>query len=204
MFLVTSLLLVLLGFSVLTQASPTLTDRNSFRSDVRKLWEDHITWTRLYIVNALADLPSKSATAQRLLQNQTDIGNSIKLYYGDAAGEKLTTLLKSHILIAVDLIDAAKSGNTVKKEEASKRWSSNADDIASFLSGANPRNWPSTEMKSMMHEHLDLTTAQVVAGLEKNWSADIVAYDKVNEQILKMADMLSSGIIKQFPAKFNK
>jgi hypothetical protein len=175
-----------------------------FRQAMRKLWEDHITWTRLYIVSALADLPDKDVTAKRLLQNQTDIGDAVKPFYGDAAGAKLTALLRDHILIAADVIDAAKAGDAAKQSEAGKRWSANADAIASFLSDANPDHWAATEMKSMMHEHLDLTTAEVVARLKKDWTADISAYDSVHEQILKMADMLSTGIIKQFPKDFSK
>src|SRR5678815_2469589 len=90
---------VLLVFSVLpVVAAPP--SAQGLRNDMRKLWEDHITWTRLYIVSAAANLPNKDATAQRLLQNQTDIGNAIKPFYGDAAGVKLTGLLKDHILIA--------------------------------------------------------------------------------------------------------
>lgn len=173
-----------------------------FRGDMRKLWEDHVTWTRLYIVSAVADLPDKGAAAQRLLQNQVDIGNAVKPFYGDAAGAKLSALLKDHILIAVELIDAAKAGDAAKKDAAAKRWDANADDIATFLSGANPKHWPLAEMKKMMHDHLALTTTEVVSRLQKNWAADIAAYDKVHEQILKMADMLSSGIISQFPDKF--
>lgn len=169
---------------------------------MRKLWEDHITWTRLYIVSALADLPDKGATTQRLLQNQTDIGNAIKPFYGEEAGNKLSVLLKDHILIAADLIAAAKSGETAKKEDAAKRWSANADQMAALLSGANPGNWPLSEMKSMMQEHLNLTTAEVVARLQKDWAADVAAYEKIHEQILHMADMLSKGIIRQFPKKF--
>jgi hypothetical protein len=188
----------------LTQTATAALPATDFRNAMRKLWEDHITWTRLYIVSAVADLPDKDATTKRLLQNQTDIGNAIKPFYGDAAGDKLTALLKDHILIAAELIDAAKAGDTAKKEDATKRWSANADDIASFLSGANPKNWPLAEMKSMMHEHLEVTTAEVVARLKKDWTADVSAYEKVHEQILKMADMLSSGIIEQFPARFSK
>jgi hypothetical protein len=188
----------------LTQTATAALPATDFRNAMRKLWEDHITWTRLYIVSAVADLPDKDATTKRLLQNQTDIGNAIKPFYGDAAGDKLTALLKDHILIAAELIDAARAGDTAKKEDATKRWSANADDIASFLSGANPKNWPLAEMKSMMHEHLEVTTAEVVARLKKDWTADVSAYEKVHEQILKMADMLSSGIIEQFPASFSK
>lgn len=173
-----------------------------FRNDMRKLWEDHVTWTRVYIIDAAADLPSKSVTAQRLLRNQSDIGAAIKPFYGDAAGDKLTALLKDHILIAAEIIDAAKAGQTAKKDDAARRWGANADEIATFLSGANPSNWPAADMKKHMRDHLDLTTAEVVARLGKDWNGDIAAYDRVHEQILHMADMLSDGIIKQHRAKF--
>ena len=169
---------------------------------MRKLWEDHITWTRLFIVSALADLPDKSATTDRLLQNQVDIGNAIKPYYGDAAGEKLTALLKTHITTAAELVAAAKTNDSAKMADATKRWYANADEIAAFLSGANPKNWPAAEMKQMMHEHLDLTTAEAVAHLKGNWADDVAAYDKIHGQILQMADMLTAGIIKQYPARF--
>jgi hypothetical protein len=174
----------------------------AFQRDMRKLWEDHITWTRLYIVSALADLPDKDVTAKRLLQNQSDIGNAIKTFYGNAAGDKLTALLKDHILIAADLIAGVKSGDTVHSNRASARWDANANDIADFLSGANSKHWGVVEMRSMMHEHLSATTAEVAARLKKDWEGDVRAYDNVHLQILGMADMLSSGIIDQFPARF--
>ncbi len=196
-----SIPLTVFGLSLIASvASPA--SRLDFGNDMRELWNDHVTWTRLYIVSAAADLPGKEATAKRLLRNQVDIGNAVKPFYGDAAGDKLTALLKDHILIATELIDAARAGQADKKADAAKRWHKNADEIASFLSAANSGNWPLQDMKSMMREHLELTTAEVEAHLGKDWTADVAAYDEAREQILKMADMLSSGIIKQFPEKF--
>lgn len=186
----------------LAVGQPARIDRSALRGDMRKLWEDHITWTRLYIVSATASLPDKDATAQRLLRNQADIGNAIKPFYGEAAGTKLTALLKDHITIAVEIIDAAMKGDAARKDDAVKRWSVNADDIAAFLSGANPSNWPAADMKKMMRDHLDLTTAELVARLQKNWAADVQAYDNVHDEILRMSDMLSDGIARQFPTKF--
>jgi len=174
----------------------------AFQDAMRKLWEDHITWTRLFIVSAAGDLPDKGPTTERLLQNQVDIGNAIKPYYGDAAGEKLTALLKEHITTAAEVVTAAKANDTAKMTDANRRWFANADQIAAFLSEANPKNWPSAEMKRMMREHLDLTTAEVQARLKGDWAADIAAYEKVHGQILHMADMLSAGIVSQFPQKF--
>jgi hypothetical protein len=168
---------------------------------MRKLWEDHITWTRLFLVSAVADLPDKQATTDRLLKNQEDIGGAIKPYYGDEAGDKLTRLLKEHITLAAEIVAAAKAQEAAKAEEAKQRWFGNADEIAAFLSGANP-NWPKDEMQQMMHEHLNLTASEVQNRLQGNYAAEIADYEKVHEQILHMADMLSEGIIKQFPKKF--
>lgn len=191
------------GIAATSSPPSPVHSKDDFRSAMRKLWEDHVTWTRLYIVSAIANLPEKDATATRLLQNQTDIGNAIKPFYGDEAGSKLSTLLKDHIVIATELIAAAQANEEAKKTDAAKRWGQNADDLAAFLSGANPKHWPLAEMKQMLHEHLDLTTAEVVAHLQKDWTGSVAAYDKAHEQILKMADQLAEGIQKQFPAKFS-
>ncbi len=198
------LLLVCACFPVAASAGASLIDRSAFHDAMRKLWEDHVTWTRLFVVSALADLPDKGSTTERLLQNQSDIGNAIKPFYGNAAGEKLTALLKEHIVTAAELIAAAKAKDQVKQADATKRWFTNADGIATFLSTANARNWPLEEMTSMMREHLNVTTAEVVARLKSDWPADVAAYETVHGQILQMADMLSMGIINQFPERFGK
>src|ERR1043165_2159243 len=198
------LLLILLAFggAPFTAATRARAEENSksvaLQTAMRKLWEDHITWTRIFIISAAADLPDKDAATQRLLKNQVDIGNAIKPFYGDLAGEKLTMLLKEHITTAADVVAAAKANDKARLDDVNRRWFANADEIAEFLSQANPQSWPLSEMKRMMHQHLDLTTAEAVARLHGDWSGDIKAYDRVHEQILHMADMLSEGIIKQF------
>jgi hypothetical protein len=189
--------------TVTVHRSPMLTAKAfALRTDMRKLWEDHITWTRLAIISLTTGSADAQATVGRLLQNQTDIGNAIKPFYGNAAGAQLTALLRQHILIAADVIAAAKAGDSAKLADAQARWVQNADEIAATLHSVNPRNWPLEEVKAMMHRHLDLTTQEAVARLQGNWTADVAAYDKVHQQILQMADMLSEGIIKRFPARF--
>jgi hypothetical protein len=174
----------------------------AFHDAMRKLWEDHITWTRLFIVSAAADLPDKDLTAGRLLKNQEDIGDAIKPFYGEAAGDQLTALLKDHIVTAAEVLTAAKAGDAAALNEANKRWYANANDIAAFLNSANPENWPLEEMQAMMKSHLDLTLEEASARLNGDYEADIAAYDKIHAQILEMADMLSMGIVHQFPKRF--
>src|SRR5262249_34980124 len=82
------------------------------RNGMRKLWTDHATYEHNYIVSALATLPDLPAQTQRLLRNQDDIGNAIVPIYGDQAGKKLSALLRDHILIAADIVKAAKANDT--------------------------------------------------------------------------------------------
>src|SRR4029079_5007332 len=100
------------------------------------------------------------------------------------AGSQLTTLLQDHILIAADLLAAAKAGDEQGVQAASDRWYANANDIAAFLASANPENWPLMHMQRMMKEHLDGTLAEAVANLSRDFEADIAAYDAVHLQIL--------------------
>lgn len=137
----------------------------------------------------------------RLLKNQEDIGNAIKPYYGEAAGNKLAKLLKDHILIAGKIVGAAKSGDQANLKKFNTEWYKNADDIADFLSSANP-NWNNKELKELLYMHLKLVTDQVVARIKKDWDAEIMAFDEGEDHIIKLADTLSKGIIKQFPKKF--
>jgi len=174
----------------------------ALRQGMSKLWEDHVTWTRLAVISLTTGSPDTDATVGRLLRNQVDIGNAVKPFYGAKAGNALTGLLREHILIAADLIAAAKAGDSSKVTAEQTRWTANADEIATLLSSANPRFWKPAAMKAMMRSHLRLTTAEVLARLEGRWAADVRAYDRIHTQILHMADMLSDGLVKQFPARF--
>ncbi|MGP7817108.1 glycosyltransferase [Niallia sp. 01092] len=173
----------------------------ALKGDLRRLWIDHTIWTRNYIISALAGLEDQEKVLVRLLKNQEDIGNAIKPFYGDKAGDRLTELLKEHIVLAGKLVDAVKQNNEADIKKYNKEWHRNADDIAKFLSDANP-NWKLSVIKDLMYEHLKLVTDEVVARNQKDWDADIIAFDKGEDHIIMLADELANGIIKQFPAKF--
>ena len=202
----------LLGFgtSSLATASPDAAvsheapevSKRAFHDGMRRLWVDHVTWTRLFIVSFAADLPDLQPTTDRLLQNQVDIGDAIKPFYGKAAGDQLTDLLTDHILTAAQLLKAAKSNDTVAFDQAKADWYANARDIAAFLHQANPHNWSLADMRMMMRDHLDLTLQEAAQQLGGDYAASIATYDQVETEILRMADMLSAGIVAQFPSMF--
>lgn len=175
----------------------------AFHDQMRKLWEDHVTWTRLAIVTFADGSAGFSATATRLLQNQTDIGDAIAPFYGSAAGQRLGALLHDHITIAVELLQDAKSGDTAAFNDAKTRWYANANDIADFLSSLNPRSWPDAVMRAAMKEHLDQTLAEASDELQGDYAASVSDYEAIHLHILAMADLLSSGVMHQFPARFH-
>ena len=172
------------------------------RSTMRVLWSDHALWTRNVIINIVDGAPGTTEAVNRLLTNQEDIGNVIKPYYGDSAGDALTTLLKEHITTAADILVAARDDNTVAYNAALALWYVNGDEIATFLNTANPDNWQLVQWKAMMKTHLDLTLEEAAARLTGNYPADVLAYDKVYDELMMMSDMLSEGIALQFPGKF--
>jgi len=177
--------------------SPSSPAQADLRAAMRKLWEDHITYTRNLIISALSHLPDQDAVLARLLKNQDDIGSAIKPSYGPAAGDKLAALLRDHILIAVDVVKAAMSGNPQAIQMQQQRWSANAKDIAAFLAAANPY-LPQPVLEQMLQKHLDLTTKEVVSRLHHDWASDIAAYDEGHEHMLMFSDMLADAIGKQF------
>ena len=179
----------------------TSDDALSLKTNMRRLWADHVIWTREYLVAAIAATQDAPAAAGRLLKNQEQLGNSIVPYYGQTAGNALTDLLKQHILIAVDLIAAAKAGQQEEFKKHDKRWTQNALDIATFLAGANP-NWPAQDVADLLNLHLELTKKEAVARLTEKWEEDIAAFDDIFTEIMTVSDTLSDGIIKQFPDKF--
>jgi len=180
--------------------SPLSTKAMVLHDDMRRLWADHVVWTRLYIISAVGGDPSASVALSRLMKNQEDIANAIRPFYGDAAAAQLTTLLKQHISIAGELVAASAAGNTAKATDADKRGHDNAVAIATFLSGANP-NWPQATLVDMLNKHLTLTAREATDRIKKNWTEDQMTFDQIFSQAMDMADALSAGIIAQFPTK---
>jgi hypothetical protein len=168
---------------------------------MQRLWIDHVVWTRQYVVAAVDDRPEVEAAAGRLLRNQEDIGNAIVPFYGKKAGKALTDLLKEHILIAVDLVAAAKAGDGKAFKTQDKRWTRNAEDIAALLAGANPY-LTKRDVVDILYLHLSLTKDEAVARLEKDFAKDAATFDQIVTEILTLSDALSQAIVKQFPQKF--
>jgi hypothetical protein len=201
-FMITLSFLPALSTSAEAKQAECVSEANvKAKEDMRILWNEHVIYTRNYIISAVDGLEDQDVVLARLLQNQKDIGNAIKPFYGEEAGNKLADLLTEHIVLAGKIVDAAKNGKQAEVEKLNKEWYRNADDIAGFLAKANPY-WSENALKDLLYMHLQFVTDEAVARIKKDWKGNITSFDKGRAHILHLSDALTAGIVKQFPEKF--
>jgi hypothetical protein len=164
---------------------------------LRRLWVEHVMWTRSFIISTAANLMDLDAVTKRLLQNPVDFANVLKPLYGSQGARRFEDLFTDHLLIAARLVNAAKMGDTRAVSEQRQKWYANADDIAGFLGQINPY-WSKTTWQTMLFEHLRMTENEAVQYLTQQYEASIVQYDAIQKQALEMADVMTYGIINQF------
>ncbi len=176
------------------------TSQLAYHDEWRKLWEDHITWTRVVIIGILDELPGTNTYIGRLLQNYEDMEDALAPYYGDDA-EVLGDLIKDHLVIAAEILTALNNGQPTDALIAS--WYANAHDIAVQMNKMNPTFWPLEETEQMWTDHLDATLAEAIDHFTGDFAGEVAAYDQVHDMALEMADFISNGVMMQFPSQFS-
>lgn len=171
-----------------------------FRFMARHLWGDHIWYARELISALLIGAEEVTAIEERLLLNAIDIGNAIKPFYGETAGNRLSDLLKSLNITLIDIVKAAKNNNGV--DALLEKADSQVISIADFLDNANPTYWPKSAVLDVLRRYLMLTKSEIDAKVKKNFTEDIEYSDKIKNLIMLFADTFARGLIEQFPQKF--
>jgi hypothetical protein len=172
-----------------------------FAASMRRLWENQDTFTRNFIISSLAGLGDADAITLRLLRNQDDIGNAMKAFYGVAAGDRLAVLLRDHVLLAADVVKAARNRDADALATKQLAWTANADEIATFLAAANPA-WSRATLQQLLRRHLELTALEVKARLDRDWTADLEAYEQSQTHMRTFAALIADGVVKQHRRRF--
>ncbi|WP_239004764.1 acetylglutamate kinase [Paenibacillus tepidiphilus] len=173
----------------------------TFRNHMRLLWEQHVTWTRLFINSLAFTLPDTDVVTARLLRNPADMGAALQPFYGSKIADAYTNLIHEHLVIAADLVKAAKKGDTVAAAEAENKWYANADQIINFLTRINPY-LSKPAFKKLFYSHLQMTKAEAVTILNGEYKESVDLFDRIEREALMIADALSEAIIRQFPRMF--
>ncbi|HBD86870.1 MAG TPA: hypothetical protein DC001_05525 [Clostridiales bacterium] len=168
---------------------------------MRLLWEQHIYWTRMVILSMAFGLPDTEFVTNRLLRNPKDFEAALRPFYGENIAARFAELFTDHLTIAAELVQAAKAGDSAAATDAEKRWYANADQIAAFLGSINPY-WSAQEWQKMLYDHLAMTKDEAVDILTQKYADSINMFENIERQALDMADMMTQGIVKQFPQYF--
>lgn len=172
---------------------------NAYRNLSRRAWYDHVIYTRNTILSMLANGEDMAASLDRLLKNQDDIGNLFRSFYPPDQVDQLVKLLKEHITQAGDIVQATLNGTDTTA--LIEQWRENCQTIAKTLIDLNPY-YQQTNLTSLWDEHLTLTLNEIAFRNAKNWTSDILNFDKILDNIESIAEILINGVVEQYPLKF--
>jgi hypothetical protein len=197
---------------------------------LRQLWSDQVFITRRYIIDAVTGPPVSEllvralgeavppiatapgirdlvphfgpgdAAAVRLLENVEAMGDAIVPHFGKEAASDFTKLLRTHVLIAVELLSAARAGDIPKFKSEDERWTSNADQIADALNRLN-EFWPREELARRLHLLLQLTKDEAVARVTGAVDGDLRTFDRIYAEAMGIADALDAGLAQRMKSQ---
>jgi hypothetical protein len=170
---------------------------------MRGLWTDEADWTRLVLTANAADASDASeidAAAQRLSRDPIEIGEAVKPFYGERAGQELAVLLRGHLRGAAEVLSAVRANDAAGLEAARRAWYANAGEIAAFLSDADPRRFPRAEVEPMLRVPMDLVLHAASDQRQGRLSESLSDFDRARREGQHVAEMLSVGILDPAPA----
>ncbi len=171
--------------------------QHQLQCTLQRLWIEHVLWTRAFIISTAFSLPDLNYTTNRLLRNPTDFANVLRPLYGDSIAKRFEELLREHLLIASQLVNAAKEGDTQSVAQQRMKWYANADSIAAFLGGINPY-WKVNTWRALLYDHLKMTENEAIQILQGQYDASITQYDDIQSEAIQMAQEMVNGIARQF------
>ena len=169
---------------------------------LRDLWVGHAFWVRNVALETFAGNAAATAAAEdQVVANAKQIAASIEPFYGKPAADKLLGLLVGHYGAVKQYLEANASSNVAKQEAATKALTANADEIAVFLSAANP-NLPRDAVRGLLLAHGGHHVQQIQQLHDKQYAKEAATWEAMKVHMYVIADTLASALAKQFPAKF--
>lgn len=172
-----------------TENNKIQNERIEMMFKLRKLWLDNVLWTRFFIISAISGMGDLQAVTKRLINNPTEFANIFKRFYSEENAKRFEALMMDHLLIGIKLINTAKTGNMASIKSLKEEWYKNADEISELLSSINSR-WDKDKWQKLLHENLKLTEEQVMRRFRRQYTDDIIVYEKIENLSIKMADLM--------------
>jgi len=171
------------------------------RLEMRHLWAQQVSIMHAYIVSATSDLPDTEWLMKSATRNADDIAAAVTAYYSSAYGAKLSALLREHVILFSDAVRMAREREKDEMGPVQDKLDRNGHEIVSFLADANP-NWSAGELDDVIEAHINYENDQLMARIDHDWDSDNKAWIEAGKNAMKLADMLSQGLERQFPDRF--
>lgn len=162
--------------------------------DMRLAWLNHVYWTRMYLMSAVADNTDQQAVEERLLETADEITDVFARYLPIATTRQLRNLLTEHIEIGGQIIQALKAKNMTDYDALVQEWYRNANQMAALFANYNPY-FESRETRNMLLNHLDLTREEIEHQVNGEYEQSIDVFRDVEQQALAMADYFARGLL---------
>jgi len=180
--------------------------------EMRKLWSDRVFWTRAYMIAALNNAPDAEVCAKRLTRTDEDLAHTLSVFYGEAGGPNLLRTFHDQSSTLISLARAAKvSAGTVGTSASDpsnmgpllEQWHHSRETIGAALQAGNTTG-SSPGISDALQSYLSATMKELEAQANKDWPADIHAFDEARDAALRVADETSDRIAAAFPQRFTR
>lgn len=163
------------------------------RQRMRMAWLNHITLVKFYLISFFENLSSQNAWKDAVYKNAEEILAIFAQYYPASAMQRFRKLFMEHLRLT-DEVAAGLKADPAFSGAAMENWYINAEEIASFLSRQTPA-YNETELRKMFYDHLDMERQQMEAYLDCDYETDIEIYLRSQQNMIELADFLTSGLL---------
>ena len=173
----------------------------NLNNQMRRIWLENIFYIKFALLSIIYNLDNKTIAFKNLTQNVMNIQNVFSRYYSPEIAEKFANLIKNHILITLDIFNVIKKNDTKTLTNLESELRANSQEISNFLASINP-NFDKNKLNDMLNSHNMNIKNFAVLTKDKKYEQANDLFDKMKNEILMMADMLTNWIIMTFPNKF--
>jgi len=183
-----------------------------FRMDSRTLWTRYSLGMINYSVSSFGNLESTSSVEKNLAKAAAAIGDFFVPYYGIKAGTKIGSLLTVISNNGTKVVESIKNKRDVTPYQVI--WSKQIDELATYLNELNPSQYPVDLLTEQFTSLVNAWTTDFKARYDKDFITDSITLDSIlkiavsgianhtNKGYSSIADILSRGIIAQYPIAF--
>jgi len=183
-----------------------------FRMDSRTLWTKYSLGLVNYAVSSVADLSTTPSVEERLTKSATMIGDYFIPYYGIRAGSDIGKMLNAIFETGVEVVEVSKKKGDIVPLQI--KWAEQTTQLAELFNKLNPGQYPVSLIQEMLHALTQLWTDNINARITNNVIMNAESIDGINKLVItgianhvnkgypSLADVLSRGVIAQYPLSF--